>query len=147
MQLPKELQHFPEPTLIVLTDEQQATFLLAGGDTLEELKSLTLIPDRLSDREGTFSSSDHSHVGSDLSDAHDTPRKKKFAEQITDQIRSLIHDGHATKIRLVSPPEMLHLIEERLPQDLQQLILSKDPHNLMKHDRIDVLKRMFTLPE
>ena len=40
MQLPESLRHFPEATLIVQTDEQEAKFLLAGGDSLEHLDSL-----------------------------------------------------------------------------------------------------------
>lgn len=147
MQLPKELQHFPESTLIVLTDEQEAKFLLAGGDSLEHLDSISLAREPMSDSEGSFASSEGTHVGSGLSDKHDTPRKKKFAAMVSEQIAQLIQNGKAEDIRLVSPPEMLHLIEKKLPNDVKDHILSKLDKDLMKMSDVEVIERIFQTPD
>lgn len=147
MKLPTILQHFPEPTLLVLTDEQEAKFLLAGGDSLEHLDSIALPRERVGDKEGMTKTPGGYISGHDLSDTHDTPRKKKFADEVADRIRSLIRQGHATSIRLISPPEMLHLIDERLPHDLQDRVLSRLPKDLMKMSDVEVLTRIFEKPE
>ena len=144
MQLPKELQRFLDPCLIVMTDEQEAKFWIAGGDALETLDSMSLVPEKESDREGAFhTAKGYTHVGSDLSDKHDTPRKEKFAKQITERMAKLIREGHAERVRLVSPPEMMHRLEKHLPTDVKKRMDSKLDKDLMKFDVLEVLKRMF----
>ena len=147
MHIPENLQHFPEATLIVLTDEEHARLLIADGDTLEPVDELKHPRTQMSDSEGSFASSEGTHVGSGLSDKHDTPRKKAFAADIAKQIAQLIQNGRAERIRLVSPPEMLHLIEKKLPDETQERIASRLEKNLMKESDVDVLSRIFELPE
>src|SRR5262245_53920389 len=87
MKLPGGLRHFPKPTLVVITDEQEAKFWLAGGDAIEELDPVSMPREKASDREGAFyARTGYQHVGSDLSDAHDTPRKEKFAKAVAKKI-------------------------------------------------------------
>ncbi|MBE7436770.1 MAG: host attachment protein [Anaerolineales bacterium] len=146
MQLPKDLQHFPDPTLIVLTDEQEARIFLAGGDAYQTLDSLALPREFKSDAEGSFVSSDGSRVGGPSSDLHDTPRKEAFAKTVAEAITRYVREGHAVVVHLVSPPEMLHLIQARLPADVKPHIAKTLAKDLMKNDILDVIKRLFTLP-
>ncbi len=147
MQLPESLQHFPEATLIVLTDEQEAKFLLAGGDSLEHLDSISLAREPMSDSEGSFASSEGTHVGSALSDKHDTPRKKKFAAMVAEQIAQLVQNGQAEELRLVCPKEIMNLIEKKLPDESLERIKSRLPKDLMKMSDVEVLERIFEKPE
>jgi protein required for attachment to host cells len=147
MQLPKELQHFSETTLIVLTDEQEAKFLLAGGDSLEQIDSTSLARGPMSDSEGSFASSEGTHVGSALSDKHDTPRKKKFAAVVAERIAQIVQNGQAEDVRLVSPKEMMNLIEKKLPDDVVEHIQSRLPKDIMKLSNVEVLKRIFEKDE
>lgn len=147
MQLPKDLQHFPDPTLIVLTDEQEARIFLAGGDAYQTLDSLALPREFKSDAEGSFVSSDGSRVGGPSSDLHDTPRKEAFANNVAETITSHVRQHHASSVHMVSPPEMLHRIQAHLPADVKPHITKTLAKNLMKNDILDVIKRLFALPE
>lgn len=147
MKLPKDIQHFPEPTLIVQTDEQEAKFWLAGGDALEELDSLSLAREKLSDREGAFHTRmGYQHVGSDLSDRHDTPRKEKFTKKIGETIKKIMSDGHATKIHLVAPPEMLHRIQKHLGVESKKMVVKTLDKDLMKFGIVEIIERLFEKP-
>jgi protein required for attachment to host cells len=145
MQIPLDLQHFPEPTLIVMTDFQLAKCWLAGGDSLEAVDGVALPQERSSDEEGaSVSSFDGTRRSDPSSDKHDTPRKEKFATLVADRIASLIHQGHAAKIRIASPPEMLHLIEGRLPHDIRERILSRMAKDFMQYPETTLIAAMLS---
>jgi protein required for attachment to host cells len=147
MKLPKNLQHFPKPTLVVTTDEQVARFWLAGGDGIEELDPVSMPREKASDREGAFyARTGYQHVGSDLSDAHDTPRKEQFAKAVGKRIDETVRTGHAEEIRMISPPEMLHRIEKRLGPESKKRIVSELKKDVMKSGTVDVIKRIFKKP-
>jgi len=145
MQIPNELQHFPEATLIVQTDEQEAKFLLVGGDSLEHLDSLSLARERESDKDG-MTQTPGGYI-SGLADKHDTPRKKKFAAMVSERIVQLVQNGQVEYVRLISPPEMMNLIEKKLPDDVAERIRSRLPKDLMKMSDVEVLERLFEKPE
>jgi predicted house-cleaning noncanonical NTP pyrophosphatase (MazG superfamily) len=86
-------------------------------------------------------------VGSALSDKHDTPRKKKFAVMVAEQIAQLIQNGQAEEVRLVSPKEMMNLIEKKLPDESLERIKSRLPKDLMKMSDIEVIERIFEKPD
>jgi protein required for attachment to host cells len=147
MQIPEHLRHFPEATLIVLTDEQEAKFLLAGGDSLEHLDSLSLPRERMSDNEGMTETPGGYISGHDLSDAHDTPRKKKFAAMVAERITQFVQNGQTEDVHLVSPKEMMNMIEKKLPNDVDEHIRSRLPKDLMKLSDVELLERIFEKPE
>ncbi|OGL73745.1 hypothetical protein A3E39_03835 [Candidatus Uhrbacteria bacterium RIFCSPHIGHO2_12_FULL_60_25] len=140
MKLPRELQRFPDPTLLVTTDEERANFWLAGGDSLETLDGIAIAPELKSDREGAFTSVDGSRVAGPSADRHDTPRKEKFTKQVAERIATLIREGHATGVRIASLPEILHRIEAHLPEDVKKKVLGTTPKDLMKMNEVDVVK-------
>lgn len=147
MQLPKEFQHFPEATLIVLTDEQEAKFLLANGDSLEHLDTMVLEPVPMTDKEGLTMTPGGYITDHSLSDKHDTPRKKKFAATVAEEVTQFIQNGKAEAVRFISPPEMMHLIEKKLSNEARERILSRLEKDLMKLSDVEVLERMFQMPD
>lgn len=143
MKLPSDLQRFQELTLIVATDEQEAKFWIAGGDAIEALDPIGLPREKESDREGAFhAQTGDAHMGSDLSDKHDTPRKKHFTKMVTDRIAALIRSHHSEHIQIVSPPEMLHLIIDGLPKDIQPRVSVTLDKDLMKFELQEMLQRL-----
>jgi len=131
MKLPQELQRFSEPTLIVATDGQMARLYLAGGDSLESLDHVAHPPEKPTDAEDVYGG-----------DVHDTPRKEQFAAEVAERIASIIHQGHAVHIRLASLPEMLHRIDDRLPPDVKERVVSRTAHDLLTESEVDLVKRV-----
>jgi protein required for attachment to host cells len=146
MQLPQALQHFPEATLLIVTDEEAAKCWLAGGDSLEALDGVSLPHERKSDDEGaSIASFDGTRRSDPSADKHDTPRKNTFATLVANRVASVIHQGHAAKIRIASPPEILHLIESHLPHDMRERILSRTAKNLMQYPEIELVEKILDL--
>jgi protein required for attachment to host cells len=145
MKLPLDLQRFPEPTLIVAADLQIAKCWLAGGDSLEAVDGVALPRERMSDEEGaSVSSFDGTRRSDPSADKHDTPRKEKFTAMIADWIATLVHQGHAAKIRIAAPPEILHLVEARLPHDLRERILSRTAKDLMQYPEVTLITALLS---
>lgn len=142
MKLPRQLQRFSEPTLLVASSEEVAKFWLAGGEALEALDGVALAPEQKSDSEGAFTSYDGSRVGGPASDKHDTPRKEKFAKQVAERVVKLLREGHATGVRLAALPEILHRIEAHLPNDVAKKVISRTEKNLMKMDETETVGAM-----
>lgn len=136
MQIPLELQKFSEPTLIVLTDGQRANLLIAGGDTLEALDGIVLLPEEKSDHESSF-------VGEEQ---HDTPRKEHFAKSVAERITSLVREKHASVIYLASLPEMLHRIEGHLAPDVASHVKARLSNDLLNLSHVEVLQRFLAKP-
>ena len=142
MKLPRQLQRFPEPTLLVASDEEIARFWLAGGEALETLDGVALAPEQKSDSEGAFASYDGSRVAGPASDRHDTPRKEKFAKQVAERVVKLLREGHATGVRLAALPEIMHRVEAHLPNDVTRKVLSRTEKNLMKMSEVEIVGAM-----
>ncbi len=133
MNIPEALQHFPEPALIVVCDHEQVRFLLAFEDSLEEVESLEMPKDALSDNEGK-------EIGQELSDEE---RMHRFARVIGMRASQFIRDEDAaTTLHLIAPPDIAHLIKKELAPEAAN-ILAKEIHaNVMKEDEVQLLERL-----
>lgn len=142
MQLPKQLQKFPQPTLIVTSDSVVAKFFLAGGDSLEELDGVSEPREKRTDSEGYFTSWDESRHGGPDSDLDDTARQKTFARKIAERIRDLVAHHGVAKIHFIMPAEIEHVLTLHLTKPEQEKIGKKIHLDVMKEDAVKIMGRI-----
>jgi hypothetical protein len=143
MRIPKSLQRFSEPSLIVIGDTEMAKFILAGGDALEEIGGVELPREKKTDKEASFTSG--TRVGAPAFEAREEDRKKKFAVLVSKKIASLIRDGHAEKVYIAVPALVDGLIESKIPRDLRSRVIRRIPKDLLHLKMVDILKRFLEL--
>lgn len=143
MQLPEHL-HFPtRAELIVTADSVHARLYLLGGDRLEELDGVAEPREKLSDNEGSFTSSDGSRVAGPGSDVDDTPRLHEFLKKLSAEMISLTRKHGIQAIRIVMPTRIERPLRELLPSDVETLIETTMDLDLMKSSEEEILERIF----
>ncbi len=132
MQIPQELQHFAEPTLIVIGDRIHAQFWLAHHDNMEDVDVIEVPKDHLTDDEGKA-------IGQELKD---DDRLHHLIHLIVDRIEELSNEGVADKIHLVMEAELAHDVAGHLSHETQPKLAAQVHADLMKDDVLDVVKRV-----
>lgn len=128
MLLPSELQKFSHPTLIVLTDHIHAKLWLAHELELKEIDHLDMPRERMTDREEIETDADPDRLHRMM---------KELASRITH------HATNAQHIYLAMKADIMHALEKELPSPTKNLINRRQPHDLMKEEMLDVVKRFF----
>jgi len=141
MQLPRELQHFPEPALLVLADSQRAQFWLAHGDQFNELERFSLLPELKSDREASFINTDHGGSRSGPEPHHDD-RFSHFCKMIAEKTSTLVRDGQADVFHLVMPLEVANEVKKHLADDVAAKLGKTVDLDLMKDSPLEAVKRV-----
>jgi hypothetical protein len=143
MHIPESLQHFAEPSLIVVSDHYHAKLLLAFEDSIEEVDQIDMPATKDTDHEGSFVNTDSGGV-SGPENEHDEPnRLKHFVRAVAARINSLIRDEEAAmNIHLIAPADVAHAIKNELAPEAAN-ILGKEIHaDVMKEDELHLLERL-----
>ncbi|MFA6429934.1 MAG: hypothetical protein WCV84_05580 [Patescibacteria group bacterium] len=116
MQLPEALQHFPEPTLIVVGDHIHTKFWIARDTILEEADAYILPREHLSDNE---TSHGNANVGQPYTiPVKDDERLRKYTEEVASRIADFVREGGVTVFHFVMPAEVSGEIIKKLPDDV-----------------------------
>lgn len=131
MQLPHDLQHFPNGALLVVSDSVQADIYLLGGDSMEPLDGVSVPKETGRDGEGSFEFF-----------PDDTARVHAFAKRVAAQITALERDHKVPHIHLVMPAEIEHLVTHDLPGDVAGKIGARIHADLMKENPTSIVTRL-----
>lgn len=132
MQLPQDLQHFENPSLILVSDHVHAQFWLAHNDTLEEVDLISLPKETHSDNEGLA-------IGQEISDEH---RLHEFIHLVVDRLEQIMAEGVADSVHLVMSADLAHAILDHSNTEVQEQVGKQLHHDLMKEDPIEVVRRL-----
>ena len=146
MQLPKELQKFSHPYLVVLADHVHAQFWLAHGETLELLTQHTHEPELKSDNETSFVNVD-THGTSGPEQNEDRERLRKFTKELDKKIQALIPVHSIQHLFLAMDAELLGPVKEHLLNDTKKLLKKTVPKNLMKEPPTDAIRHILITNE
>jgi protein required for attachment to host cells len=142
MQLPRELQHFPEPTLLVLADHVEGKFYLLGGDAMEEVGSVAVPAEKRSDKDTSFVDSDSGRVsGPEPKDDED--RVHHLLHALVEGIETLLHKHQATRLVLIMQNDLLHGVKSHLDADATARVWKEVPQDLMKQHPLEAVRRLF----
>lgn len=133
MQLPKDLQHFPHLTLIVLSDHGASKLYLAGGDSLEELDGVSLPVEPLPDHEGSFV------PGSNFIESD---RLEKYTKLLAEHISQLVQTHTVEHVHFMMPTEIERLVSASLPVNIQEKILKRLSIDVMNESPLDAVRRL-----
>ena len=143
MQLPEHLQHFPHIALLVASDSVLAKFFLLGGETLEEVDSLTVPRVKPQDNEGSIRIEGGGGVSGANSDIDDTPRLKEFIHKMVERINEIVAESGVVHIHLVMPAEIEHQLTAHLPNTLKERVVKRVHHDLVKNPPLEIVERLF----
>ncbi|MBU1348570.1 host attachment protein [Patescibacteria group bacterium] len=144
MNIPEDLRpHVIHATLIVASDHMHASFLLAGGDAIEQVDAIAMPREKRQDSEGYFRSSDSSRHGDPNADTSDEPRLSAFTKAVATRTAELIREQDTAHLHLVMPKEVERLVRQDLPQDATKKIVRVRNLDLMKEDPITILRRVY----
>ena len=131
MNLPQDLQHFPQAALVVTADTVSAKFFIAHNEMLEELDGLTMPHERSSDNEGPWKF-----------DENDAERSHAFVHAIDERINEIMAAHPVHMLHLVMPAELEHAVTSYLPTEVSSHIGKKLHVSVMKESHLDVLRRI-----
>ena len=133
MQIPESLQHFPEPSLIVVSDHMHAKLFLAFEDDIEEVETVELPRTELSDNEGK-------EIGQERSDDE---RLHHFVKMVAQAVNVMIRDEEAAMhLHMIAPADVAHAIKHELAPEAASK-LGKEIHaDVMKEDEEKLLERL-----
>ena len=141
MQLPKDLQHFSVPTLVVTADQITAKFWLAGGENIEELDGVSAPRDLMSDAETSFVNVD-THGTNAPEPKTEVERLKHYAKLVADRVTNLLRHDKVGRVHLVADARIVHSVTEHMPKELQPLLGRSLHENLMQQNILEVLRRL-----
>jgi len=141
MQLPHDLQKFPQETLIIAADSVMAKFFLAGGDSLEQIYAVEVPREKKQDNEGSFVSSDGSRVAGPVEEK-DAPRFKTFVKQIATKTGELVRKHGMRQIDLVMPAEVAHSLVNELANDSKSLVGRTLHKDLMFEQPVEMVRHL-----
>ncbi len=144
MHIPESLQHFPEPTLIVLADHVHARLMIAFEDSFEEVESFEMPNELKSDNEGSFFNPGTSGVSAP-EPRLDEERLRKYVRVLGEHVNRLIRDEHAaTTLHLLIPADMSAMLKKELAPEATNVIGKEVHANVMKEDEAQILERIIT---
>ena len=142
MQIPHDLQHFPEPTLIVIADHLTAKFFLAGGDAVQELDGVALPRDRRTDKDTAFVDVDSGRVSSG-EPKDEEERLNRYGKLVAVAIERYLHQHTAAHFYLVMVGDVADAVKRHLDKPAHALIKKEIAKDVMKEPLVDVLRRLF----
>lgn len=133
MTIPESLQHYAEPSLIVVADHYHARLLLAFEDSVEEVDMIELPRTELSDNEGK-------EIGQERSD---DSRLHRFVKMVAERVNTLIRDEEAAmNLHLIAPADVLNPLKKELAPEASNIIGKELALDVAKEDELSILKRL-----
>jgi protein required for attachment to host cells len=133
MTIPESLQHYAEPSLIVVADHYRARLLLAFEDSVEEVDMIELPRTELSDNEGK-------EIGQERSD---DSRLHQFVKMVAERVNTLIRDEEAAmNLHVIAPADVLNPLKKELAPEASNIIGKELALDVAKEDELSILKRL-----
>ncbi len=141
MILPENLQHFTNPTLILIGNFGQTIIYKAQEININELRAIESRDPAYPDSESTVIVSKGIRAHSDAAHNKEEDRKH-YTKNIVDALTDLIDDHGIQDIQCIMPTELYNLINEYLSRDIKNLITRHLDKDLTKADLLETLERL-----
>jgi len=144
MQIPKELQHFIHPTLIVISDFDQALIYRAHLEDAIEIARVKAPSAAFPNPDGSVGSGGGRFMNPSA-DVDQGADRGVFTKNVINTIKSLVEKHGIKHINLVVPTELGHRLEEKLPNNLKPMVTKTIEADLTYEPLVAVLKRLVEL--
>ena len=146
MILPDNLQHFPEPNLILIGDFGKTTIHLAHEIEINNLQTIEGPEPSHQDSDSSVVIGAGRHAKTDTK-TDDGELRNKYTKELTQTITDLVDDHGIKEIQLIMPAELIRRLKDELSKDVSELITRTLDKNLTKTDLIEVLERLHEVTE
>ena len=146
MNLPENLQHFPNPTLILIGDFGKTIIYKAQDINIDELRTHEADEPAMPNSEASVAvgAGRMANTDSGIDEGED---RKKYTNNLTQLLTDIVDDHGIKDIQLIMPPELLRRFEQELSKDIQDLISRKLDKDLTKTNLVEALERLHNTPE
>lgn len=141
MNLPENLQHFSEPTLILIGDFGKTLIYKAQDPNITVIKNVESRDPAYPDSESTVIVSKGIRAHSDAAHNKEEDRKH-YAKDIVQSLTHLCDDQGIKDIQCIMPAELFNLINDYLSRDIKDLITRHLDKDLTKADPLEALERL-----
>lgn len=139
MRIPDSLRPFAKPTLIVATDNVQATIYLADGEEVNKVAHLSAKADELpGERSAVGRGSGDAGSAEPEDDRLDWSRERLY-EELNTQLMRRLQDGEFEDLAFTAPHDVIGELKETLHIDLLKRAIAFVPKNLMKEELVDLV--------
>jgi protein required for attachment to host cells len=146
MNLPENLQHFHEPTLILIGNFGKTSIYKAQDSEINELNSLEADEPARPNSEASVAVGNGRMTNSD-SGIDEGEDRKQYSKQLVQQVTDLIDDHGIKDIQLIMPAELLRRFTEDLSNDIKDIVSRKLDKDLTKSHLIETLERLRQVTE
>ncbi|MFZ6015414.1 MAG: host attachment protein [Patescibacteria group bacterium] len=146
MLLPESLQHFPDPTLIVIADFGKCKVYKAENIDFDEIASLEADEPPRPDSESSVAVGPGRRTKNDA-ETDEGEDRKKYAKEIAGAITDKSDDHGIKEIQLIMPAELLRRVQDVLSKDVLNIITKSLDKDLMKNDLMDAMQRLAKIPK
>ncbi len=139
MRIPDSLRPFEQPTLIVATDNVQATIYLANDLEVTKLKHLSAKADDIpGERSAVGRGSGDAGSAEPEDDRLDWSRERLYEELNMDLMHRL-QAGEFEEVAFTVPADVVNDLKESLHIDILKRAVAFVPKNLMKEELVDLV--------
>jgi len=146
MLLPENLQHFSEPTLILIGDFGKITIYKAQDLEINELHTHESADPARPDSEASVAIGDGRMTNTD-SGIDEGEDRNKYSKDLAQLVTDLVNDHDIKDIQLIMPPELLRRFEDELSNNIKDLLTRKLDKDLTKSNLVEALERLHEVPE
>lgn len=146
MMLPENLQHFHEPTLILIGDFGKTIIYKAQDIDIDELRSIKAPEPPQPETDSSVVVGPGVHAKTDTK-PDDGEQRKQFSKELSQTITDLVDDHGIKDIQLIMPAELIRRLEEELTKDITDLISRTLDKNLTKINLVEALERLLEIPK
>lgn len=139
MRIPDSLRPFEQPTLIVATDNVQATIYLANREEVTKLKHISAKADEMpGERSAVGRGSGDAGSAEPEDDRLDWSRERLYEELNMDLMHRL-QAGEFEEVAFTAPHDVINELKESLHIDVLKRAVAFVPKNLMKEELVDLV--------
>ena len=146
MIIPENLQAFPHPALLIISDFSGAKIYLADQTEINEIANAEAPPPSKPDSEGAIVGSG-SRVMNPSPDVDQGSERNRYSKNLAEKLSDLITEHNIAELQLIMPPEMLRRLQEDLPNKDRELVTKTIDKDLMKEEMINILERLHQIPK
>ena len=141
MQIPQELQHYAQPTLIIVGDFERAVIHLAHDINLDDIATIEAPELHQPDVEGSVTIGG-GRTANPSTDVDEGARRVRYTKQIVEKILELFKSKDIKSINFVMPTEMCRRLQDGLPANIKTSIAKILEVNVAKAPMLDILRRL-----
>ncbi|GEM_PF-1276384 len=145
MQLPKHLQIFTNPSLILIGNFGKTNFYIAHEININQIDIIEATKTTQQYSENSTIANNDRRTLNDITNNEEEDRRQ-YVKILAQKITNIANDHSVNNIQIIMPQELIHRIKNELSDDIKILIIRELDKDLVKTDLNEALTRLAEKP-